>query len=50
MEWKTIDEYAAYERVGRRTVYKWLGAGKLVTRRTPGGRVRIAVDSDLSRS
>jgi excisionase family DNA binding protein len=39
--WLTINEAAALVTVSRRTIYNWLTAGKLETRRTVGGAVRI---------
>jgi hypothetical protein len=42
-QWMTLREYVMYEHVSRRTVYNWLAKGLLVTRRTPGGRLRVWV-------
>lgn len=39
-EW-TVKEYAKVERVTERTVWTWIAKGAVLTRRTPGGRVRI---------
>ena len=39
---ETIDETAWRHRVTRRTVHRWIRAGKLLTERDPGGyRVRV---------
>lgn len=47
MERKTISIMKACELVGvsRRTIYNWLGAGKVEYIRTAGGSVRIFVDT-----
>jgi excisionase family DNA binding protein len=39
----TIKEFAVRERVTERTVRQWISKGALDVRRTPGGRVRIAI-------
>jgi excisionase family DNA binding protein len=44
-QWVTIGEACLIAGVSRRTVYNWLQAGKLTTRRTAGGNLRIAADS-----
>jgi excisionase family DNA binding protein len=41
----TIQEAMQMARVGRRTIYNWLKAGKLETVRTAGGSLRIVVSS-----
>lgn len=41
----TIAQAQAIAGVSRRTIYNWLGAGKLVYIRTAGGRVRIMESS-----
>jgi excisionase family DNA binding protein len=41
----TIKEACALLGVSRRTIYNWLAKGRLETIRTPGGSVRIFVDS-----
>jgi excisionase family DNA binding protein len=46
--WWTTSEVAAYYRVGRETVNRWLASGRLAGRRTPGGQWRIP-DSALPR-
>lgn len=40
--WLTIQEAMTLAKVSRRTIYHWLAKGKLDTRRTPGGYMRIA--------
>jgi hypothetical protein len=39
----TVKEYAAVERVTERTVWNWIDKSAIVTRRTPGGGVRVVV-------
>lgn len=41
----SIIEAAAETGVSRRTIYNWLGAGKLQFKRTAGGSIRIYADS-----
>jgi excisionase family DNA binding protein len=47
MERKTVSIMKACELVGvsRRTIYNWLGSGKIEYIRTAGGSVRIFVDT-----
>lgn len=47
--WLTVHEAMRVVGVSRRTVYNWLATGKLVTKRTAGGCVRI-LESSLWRS
>ena len=42
-QWGTIDQYAAFYGVCRRTVYNWLRAGKVHSRRFPSGRLRLLI-------
>lgn len=35
----TPQEFADYHRVSLSTVWRWLRAGRLVTRKSPGGRI-----------
>lgn len=37
----TVKEYAALEGVTERTVWTWIAKKAIVTRKTPGGRVRV---------
>jgi DNA binding domain, excisionase family len=37
----TVKELAARERVGERTVRRWIEKGAVTIRRTPGGGIRI---------
>lgn len=37
----TVREFAAVERVTRRTVDRWIGKQAIEVRRTPGGGIRI---------
>jgi excisionase family DNA binding protein len=41
----TIAQAAERAQVSRRTIYAWLADGKIQFVRTPGGRVRIFVDT-----
>ena len=43
--WLTVNEAAEECGVTRRTVWNWVAAGKLATRRTAGGGLRIAGDT-----
>jgi len=36
--WVTVAEAMAIARVSRRTIYNWLATGRLITRRTVGGK------------
>jgi hypothetical protein len=40
VEW-TVQKFAEVEQVNPKTVRRWISKGALVTRRTPGGRIRI---------
>lgn len=44
-EWLTVNAAAAEVGVSRRTVYNWMKAGKVTTKRTAGGNVRILAAS-----
>lgn len=37
----TVQKFAEVEQVNPKTVRRWIAKGALVTRRTPGGRIRI---------
>lgn len=39
----TVREYARYEQVTPRTVWRWIDKAAIVTRRTPGGGVRVVL-------
>lgn len=39
----TVREYAQLEQVTERTVWNWIDKQAIVTRRTPGGGVRVVV-------
>lgn len=40
----TIAQACEYWQVAHRAMYLWINSGKVVTRRTPGGRYRIRVE------
>lgn len=42
--WLSIRQAVEFYGVSRRTIYNWLAAERLVTTRTPGGSIRIAID------
>jgi len=44
-----INQAAAIAGVSRRTIYNWIEAGKIEYVRTPGGSIRIFVDTLLRR-
>lgn len=46
----TVKELAARERVGERTVRRWITEGKVPVRRTPGGGIRIVEAGSAGRS
>ncbi len=41
----TIKEACKVVKVSKRTIYNWVKAGKLITVRTAGGRLRIESES-----
>lgn len=43
--WLNVDLACAEVKVTRRTIYNWFNAGRLVTRRTTGGSLRILASS-----
>ena len=43
--WLNIMQAAHEAGVARRTIYTWLKAGRLITQRTAGGRLRILASS-----
>ena len=44
-DWLTIRKAAEHVGVSRRTIYNWYDEGKLVTKRTIGGALRILASS-----
>lgn len=45
LKWLNIQQAAKEAGVARRTIYNWLHLGRLVTKRTPGNRLRILASS-----
>ena len=45
----TVKAYAEREQVTQATVYRWIDKGALLTRRTPGGGLRIIERRDEPR-
>ena len=39
----TVRDYARLEQVTIRTVWNWIGKDAIMTRRTPGGGVRVVI-------